>query len=328
MSNTIVDLSTVPQEYVPYPGDPDDPENDSTSPPGWFERFKRGWGWFGGQQQRLSEIQDTHESGDMDDGEDRPKGPKCTNCTVHTGFLASWLHTRPHLLPHFVRLRTTHPGYTIHLVGHSLGGAVAALAGLELDVKGFSPVVTTFGEPKIGNVGLARYLDDVFGLGGKGNGQDSEMRRYRRVTHVDDPVPLLPLAEWGYRMHAGEIYISKAALSPSVSDLEHCYGDEDPKCIAGADEAGRRMRDQGVINQFAAMRRRDEDGTTVLEGEVGETDEMEGVETTNWGIQKRFRMWQLFFAHRDYFWRLGVCVPGGDPAGWWKGRAGYDGEEL
>jgi hypothetical protein len=36
-------------------------------------------------------------------------------------------------------------------------------------------------------------------------------------------------------MHAGEVYISKAELSPSVTDLQHCVGDEDPRCIAGAE---------------------------------------------------------------------------------------------
>jgi hypothetical protein len=37
------------------------------------------------------------------------------------------------------------------------------------------------------------------------------------------------------------------------------------------------------------------------------------------GFPARFKLWQLFFAHRDYFWRLGLCVPGGDPADWGRG---------
>jgi hypothetical protein len=36
----------------------------------------------------------------------------------------------------------------------------------------------------------------------------------------------------------------------------------------------------------------------------------------------RFKLWQLLFAHRDYFWRLGLCLPGGDPADW--GREKYN----
>jgi hypothetical protein len=43
-----------------------------------------------------------------------------------------------------------------------------------------------------------------------------------------------------------------------------------------------------------------------------------------WGIPipARYKMWQLFFAHRDYFWYLGLCVPGGDPLD--CGRKHYD----
>lgn len=267
-----MDLTTVPQAYVPYPGgdpDPDDPQR-------------------------------------------RP--PKCANCTVHAGFLASWRHTRPIVLPHLARLRAAHPRFAVHLVGHSLGGAVAALAGLEVAAGhpgGGGVVVTTFGEPRVGNEGFVGFLDGEFGLAGKGgggkeggekDGGEKEGWRFRRVTHRDDPVPLLPLAEWGYRMHAGEIYIAKRALSPEVADLQLCVGDADPACIAGAEE--------GAV-------------AGLLGGELGALEAQ-----VRWEIQRRFRLWQLLFAHRDYFWRLGLCVPGGDPVDWgrwrwrWRGRGG------
>lgn len=100
---------------------------------------------------------------------------------------------------------------------------------------------------------------------------------FHRVTHVSDPVPLLPLAEWGYTMHSEEIFISAPDLPFAVSDIHHCEGDEDPRCIAGSDADG-----------------------------------------PSWGIPARFKFWQLFFAHRDYFWRLGLCVPGGDPKDWYR----------
>jgi hypothetical protein len=101
---------------------------------------------------------------------------------------------------------------------------------------------------------------------------------YCRVTHINDPVPLLPLKEWEYRMHAGEIYISKPDLLASVQDLEHCDGDEDPACIASGDST-------------AAT-----NATTQWWSENG------GL----WPVLKRFRMWELFFAHRDYFWQFVV----------------------
>ncbi|KAK0383229.1 hypothetical protein NLU13_9142 [Sarocladium strictum] len=270
ITNTVVDLSTVPQKYLPYP-----------SP---------------------------------DHGGEKPEKPehKCDNCTVHQGFLESWQQARKLVLSQLDELTAKHPDYPIHLVGHSLGGAVACLAALELKVSlGYDNViVTTFGEPRLGNYELARYVDEVFSLD-----QDikPEKSTYRRVTHKDDPVPLLPLTEWGYRPHGGEIYIAKHDLPPSESDLQACIGDSDPSCSAEDDssltEAMRRMLPWAEVDNM-----REEEGPDG--GQVR-------------GFPTRFKLWQLFFAHRDYFWRLGLCVPGGDPANW--GRERYDlvnGDEL
>jgi len=350
VSNTIVDLSTVPQEYVPYPGDPDDADtklDDSPVPrEAWWDRLKRPWKWFGGKDD--AEIQGVEYATDGDDNnaafedvskqhssprEEGRKGPKCSNCTVHSGFLQSWLNTRAVILPHITRLRNEFPDYHIHLVGHSLGGAVSALAGLELEVKGFNPTVTTFGEPRIGNVMLRDFLDRVFELDsedGEDGDEGEKRKRYRRITHKEDPIPLLPLTEWGYRMHAGEIYIAKKALSPEVGDLMHCVGDEDVACIAGAERERSKFSqfkseatEEDVLNEFINFENRREklygdawreESRTAILG-AGEGGEME-LGKESWGVSTRYRMWQLFFAHRDYFWRLGLCVPGGDPVRW------------
>lgn len=264
ITNTIIDLSTVPQEYVPYP-EPDD----------------------GGRRN------DT--------------GSRCDNCTVHMGFLESWTQARKLVLPVLKNVRSRHRNYPIHLVGHSLGGAVALLAALELKiVLGWDDlVVTTFGEPQAGNAGFVDHVDRVFELGGlDGYDPDLERRVYRRVTHVDDPVPLLPLSEWGYRSHAGEVFISKSELSPAAEDLRLCRGDEDPACIAGADSAVL-ARVAGAANEVPRGERWGDGWLEMLSG-----------------APSRLKLWQLLFAHRDYFWRLGLCVPGGDPFDW--GRPPYD----
>jgi hypothetical protein len=303
ITNTIVDLATIPQEYVPYPGDPgEDPgdlpaAHDSTR--SWLSR-PLGWLWRS-RHRHLSSPSPRGSTGPVD--EDKPKGPKCNNCTVHVGFFTSWKATRRIILPHLKNLHGLYPNYKLHLVGHSLGGAVAALAALETEVAGWNPTVTTFGEPRIGNVGLREYLDELFHLKdsddeddasqkSKSNRKVAEGGRYRRMTHINDPVPLLPLSEWGFKMHAGEIYISKEELQPGVSDLELCSRDEDVECIFGA-EAGAPF-----------VPSEPEDGT----------DEVDL--RKRWGLPARYRMWELFFAHRDYFWRLGLCVPGGDPVDW------------
>ncbi|KAI6853768.1 extracellular lipase [Hortaea werneckii] len=274
LANTVADLSTIPQKYEPYPGE-------------------------GGHG--VEERSSQHYLGSVPGG--FPPSPqssdesKCHNCTVHAGFQRSWSNTRAAILPHLQQQLFLHPDYALHLVGHSLGGAVAALAGLEMLARGADPTITTYGEPRVGNQGLAEYIDRRFGLL-HGDDETTELR-YRRVTHIDDPVPLLPLTEWGYAAHAGEIFISKKSLSPDVQDLRLCEGDNDPDCIAGQDGT--------VDNTRRIAQRRD------LLGSV--KDEGQDVFTTGeprWGgVPTRYRLWELFFAHRDYFWRLGLCVPGG-----------------
>ncbi|KAM4059436.1 lipase (class 3) domain-containing protein [Hirsutella rhossiliensis] len=268
ITNTVVDLSTIPQQYVPYPS----PDDGDEGPPG------------------------------------KPKH-ECANCTAHMGFLQSWRSARKVVLPELKALKAKYPSLPIHLVGHSLGGAVACLAALELRLLlGWDDVlVTTFGEPRVGNYQLARFVDKVFGLDGVA---DPESLSYRRVTHNDDPVPLLPWDEWGYRSHAGEIYITKPSLSPTEQDIRACAGDNDPACSTGAGGRAWQIVRESLLRLSRA-------GATAREQAEAMT------------LPTRLRLWQLFFAHRDYFWRLGLCVPGGDPANWGRAQpTGIEAEEL
>lgn len=269
MTNTIVDLSTVPQEYVPYPGDGDDDDDDD-------EIF-------------LASDAATQ---------------KCNNCTVHSGFWSSWKNSRSSILPEILRAKQENPEYQLVLVGHSLGGAVAALAGLEMSLRGLDPHVTTFGEPKVGNAGFSEVINAAFSspssLQTTSDSNNNKDMRYRRVTHVNDPVPLLPLKEWGYTSHSGEIYISKLSLPPSLHDLEVCEGNEDERCIAGAETAE-------SLEHMA---------TQTAESPVIQVQHENEMQTQMSLIPAKYRLWELFFSHRDYFWRIGLCVPGGDPGSW------------
>ncbi|KAI1423928.1 alpha/beta-hydrolase [Xylaria sp. FL1777] len=260
ITNAVIDLSTVPQKYVPYP-----PEDDE----------------YGSPLRKPEHV--------------------CTNCTVHMGFLLSWQIARRTVLPELKRIHERYPDYPIHVVGHSLGGAVGALAALEMKViLGWEHIImTTFGEPRVGNVGFVKYLDTVFRLNDGGN--DPEQRAYRRVTHVDDPVPLLPLSEWGYRSHAGEFFISKSELSPTPSDIRPCVGDYDPNCIAGSDGEETDQVEKPAPEEHSSS-------------------DLNALSSGIWHLPARFKLWELLFAHRDYFWRLGLCIPGGDPIDWGRDR--------
>ncbi|QSZ30116.1 hypothetical protein DSL72_004636 [Monilinia vaccinii-corymbosi] len=322
IANTIVDLSTVPQEYIPYPEDPDNPDGPDTSSEvfetsnvqRFLDRIPRPWPFR--QKQTLGTTKSEHKSGERE--------KRCTNCTVHTGFYTSWLNTRPYVMPRLNLLKQKYPEYQLHLVGHSLGGAVAALASLELEGDRWGTIVTTFGEPMIGNQGLRDFIDGTFG---ENEGAQGDMkRRYRRVTHNGDPVPLLPLREWGYRSHAGEIYIAKGDLQPKVLDIRLCYGDEDANCIAGSD--GDKLWFQGedlssiipvdVLDEIQNGKWGVGDGHQVTEKGGGMASVKKRWPTLP--IPTRYKLWQLLFAHRDYFWRLGVCLPGGDPLDWRRPR--------
>ncbi|KKK13410.1 hypothetical protein ARAM_007720 [Aspergillus rambellii] len=293
ITNTIIDLSAYPQEYIPY------------------------------------------DTGDN-------TGARCTNCSVHSGFMTAWRHTRDTILETVSAARTQYPDYSVVLVGHSLGGAVAALAGVEMQLRGWDPTVTTFGEPKIGNKGFVEFLDGVFfdlktpsasasasaSSVGTGVSRDKPWK-FRRVTHADDPVPLLPLGEWGYESHAGEIYISRVDLPPSVEDVVFCDGDHDEFCLSGAERSSlflsslagglssssprpvdslerqqQQQQQQEVVGPFPP---KEPEENSQPRNQIGAASRIP------WFlVPARYRLWELFFAHRDYFTRIGLCVPGGE----------------
>lgn len=216
---------------------------------------------------------------------------------------------------------------------------MAALAGLEFSVRGWAPHVTTFGEPRVGNAALAEFINDRFGLVRDDGHDDTDLWRdvprrgsgsFRRVTHANDPVPLLPFGEWGYASHAGEIYISKVDLPPNVADLQTCQGNNDPTCIAGADSDSDMQTLESDVGTVPAAVPED---SGVEKGYETRYQAQNQIPMSLTGIPRRLRLWELFFAHRDYFWRLGVCLPQfgeggrtdedqsrdeGEPA-WWDG---------
>jgi len=54
-----------------------------------------------------------------------------------------------------------HPGYQLLITGHSMGGALATLLGLSYQNHGKSPLIITFGQPRVGNPAFAKFVDDV-----------------------------------------------------------------------------------------------------------------------------------------------------------------------
>jgi alpha-beta hydrolase superfamily lysophospholipase len=91
-------------------------------------------------------------------------------------------------------LKKANPTYRIVTTGHSLGGALAQLAATDLRNKGYDVTAYTYGSPRIGNDKLCTFI--------------SNQGRNFRVTHMDDPVPRLPLMLMGYQHVSPEYHIT------------------------------------------------------------------------------------------------------------------------
>lgn len=81
----------------------------------------------------------------------------------------------------------------IYVVGHSLGGALATLASVRLKRMGYSPIVFTFGSPRVGNTTFASAYDIL---------------HYRWVNKADivpHVPPALGIRTFAYK-HVGELH--------------------------------------------------------------------------------------------------------------------------
>ncbi len=99
----------------------------------------------------------------------------------------------------------------IFVTGHSLGGALAALAALELQGNGFQIAqVYTFGQPRIGNGDFKKRYEAA--LGG----------RTFRLVYQEDVVarfPHLPAWHDPYRHAGSEVFISSVTTAKTTDDF-------------------------------------------------------------------------------------------------------------
>jgi pimeloyl-ACP methyl ester carboxylesterase len=103
---------------------------------------------------------------------------------VHAGFWAA----AQSLLPQVRReLRSRRDVSTIHVVGHSLGGAIATLMADSLGDTGCGLKLYTFGAPRSGVELHAEYLTDKLGAG-----------NIHRAWHDTDPVPMVPIFPYSH----------------------------------------------------------------------------------------------------------------------------------
>ncbi|KAJ7090136.1 Alpha/Beta hydrolase protein [Mycena epipterygia] len=139
---------------------------------------------------------------------------------VHFGFQNVWSKVSAKTLETVRTELAAHPGYSIVVTGHLLGGAMAALAGINLQMLYPTTVVRlyTYGQPRTGNAVFATWVDTLI-----------TPQRSFRVVHSNDGVPTMVPMALGYMHHSTEYW----ALSPhSPQQTRICNGAgllEDPQ---------------------------------------------------------------------------------------------------
>jgi hypothetical protein len=110
---------------------------------------------------------------------------------IHRGFWHAWQSVREEVAAIVQQRRVT-------LAGHSLGGALAMLAGIDLVQSGVEVAgVYTFGQPRVGNAAFMRQYNSALGS------------RSFRIVAPGDIIPCVPYLLGAYR-HAGrEMFIDR-----------------------------------------------------------------------------------------------------------------------
>ncbi|KAF0547200.1 alpha/beta-hydrolase [Gigaspora margarita] len=133
---------------------------------------------------------------------------------VHFGFYTAFLTFQHQLRDVITESIKQYPDYNLVVTGHSLGGALASFAALDLkqSVEGANPCLYTYGEPRIGNSVFASFMDKT-------------LDTMKRVVNQADVVPQVP-PKVNYKHHEGEIWIANTIANEAVK----CSGNENKFC--------------------------------------------------------------------------------------------------
>ncbi|CAD8095240.1 unnamed protein product [Paramecium sonneborni] len=115
-------------------------------------------------------------------------------CRVHTGFYDAFLSLKPKIDNLFPGYVTKYPYASIHVTGHSLGGAMGTFYALQLAESGKTVQLFTYGSPRVGDPDFYDWFT-----------------KYTKITHFrvvnqNDTVPHIPLYAMGFYHQDREIW--------------------------------------------------------------------------------------------------------------------------
>jgi len=124
--------------------------------------------------------------------------PECA-CLVHEGQQAAIDDVFPEMLAEVQRLQALHPDFTVLVNGHSLGGALATMSAIRLQLAGVDVKLITLGAYRIGDPDFVDFFNQ-------------RIPDAYRVVNDKDFVPHSPFRFLGYK-HAGtEFYQEEGSI--------------------------------------------------------------------------------------------------------------------
>lgn len=123
--------------------------------------------------------------------------PNCLG-KVHSGLQLAVEYVVDQVKEGVKQAQIAHPGYTLVLTGHSLGGALAQLVGVALAAEGLDFKIVTFGSFRVGDPEFAQFAQ-------------GEVEHYR-VTAERDLVTFYPFNVMGYQHSGQELWFDGSDL--------------------------------------------------------------------------------------------------------------------
>ncbi|XP_065179906.1 uncharacterized protein LOC135810344 [Sycon ciliatum] len=133
-------------------------------------------------------------------GKRTPTGLFTSAGKVHRGFYNAYMALRSRVWDLVRRGRAMYRTSRVYVTGHSMGGALAVLAALDLKVNRRMDVrMINFGAPRVGSPCFARYYSQ-------------RLTNSLRIAHKWDPVTLVPLVLQGYH-HVPRYHNDRSSLA-------------------------------------------------------------------------------------------------------------------